>query len=403
MKKSKYLILGGGMVAGYAAKELAERGLKPGELTIISAENAVPYERPPLSKGFLAGKDEEAAIRINPVEFYEEHGIELLSGEEAAGVDAAQRLVKMRSGAEIGFEKLVIATGASPKTLDIPGHTLEGIHYLRSLEDSKRIRRRATAAKRAAAVGSGFIGMEVSAVLAQKNIETTMVVREDRVWKSFFTPAMSRMFEQYFSARGVRFVKQAEVRETRGEGIVESVVLSDGTKLGCDLLVAGIGVRPETRVLTESGIELENGVVANEYLESSSPWILAAGDVANYNDLLFDKRRRAEHWDNAVSQGQHCARMLSGERKPFVHVPYFFSDVFDLSYEFWGDTAGAEDTVERGDLGGRSFSVWWLKEGHIAAAFVMGRPDAEREAAPRWIESKKPISPRDVEADSWPA
>jgi NADPH-dependent 2,4-dienoyl-CoA reductase/sulfur reductase-like enzyme len=392
MKKSKYMILGGGMVAGYAAKELVERGLKPGELTIVSAEDAPPYERPPLSKGFLAGKDDETGIRISPVEFYGERGITLAPGEEATGIDGARRVLRTRSG-EYEFEKLVIATGASPRTLEIPGAL-----HLRSLADSKHIRDAAAGAKRAVVVGSGFIGMEVSAVLAQKNVETTMVLRDDRVWKTFFTPNMSRMFEQYFSARGVRFAKQAEVKESR----TGSVVLSDGTELGCDLLVVGIGVRPETKLAAAAGIEVDNGVVVNEYLESSTPWIFAAGDVAHYRDVLFDTRRRVEHWDNAVSQGKHCARVLMGDRAPFVHVPYFFSDVFDLSYEFWGDTSGAEEVVERGDLDSTSFSVWWLRGGRLAAAFAMNRPDAEREAAPRWIESRKAVRAADIKAESWP-
>jgi NADPH-dependent 2,4-dienoyl-CoA reductase/sulfur reductase-like enzyme len=392
MMKSRYAILGGGMVAGYAAKELVERGLKPGELTIVSADIAPPYERPPLSKGFLAGKDDEAAIRMSPVEFYAQHGIELALNQEAVGIDPAKRTLRTRSG-EYEFEKLVIATGASPRRLDLPGAL-----YLRSLADSKRIRDAAAGAKRAVVIGSGFIGMEVCAVLVQKKIDTTMVLRDDRVWKTFFTPAMSRTFEQYFSARGVRFAKQAEVKESRNG----SVVLSDRTELACDLVVVGIGVRPETRLAAAAAIPVENGIVVNEYLESSTPWILAAGDVANYHDVLYDTGRRVEHWDNAVSQGKHCARVLAGDRAPFVHVPYFFSDVFDLSYEFWGDTSGAEETVERGDLDSTSFSVWWLRGARLVAAFVMNRPDAEREAAPRWIESRRPISAMEVKAESWP-
>jgi NADPH-dependent 2,4-dienoyl-CoA reductase/sulfur reductase-like enzyme len=402
VKKSKFIILGGGMVAGYAAKELVERGLKPGELTILSAEDAVPYERPPLSKGLLAGKDKEEDIGISPRQFYDEHGIELVTGHEAAGIDSTKRVVRMRSGEEYGFEKLVVATGASPRTLDIPGNSLQGICYLRSLADSKQIRDRAVKAKHAVVVGSGFIGMEVSSVLTQKSIETTMVLRDDRVWKNFFTPAMSRMFEQYFSSRGVRFVTQAEVKEARGKDSVASVSLSDRSELKCDLLVAGIGVKPETRALDGSDIEVENGVVVNEYLESSAPAILAAGDVANYHDVLFKERRRVEHWDNAVSQGKHCAKVLTGDRVPFTHVPYFFSDVFDLSYEFWGDQSGADEVVERGDMESHSFSVWWLKQGRLAAAFTMARPDQEREAAPRWIESQKPVTSREIKADSWP-
>jgi NADPH-dependent 2,4-dienoyl-CoA reductase/sulfur reductase-like enzyme len=403
MKKYKYLIIGGGMVAGYAAKELAARGLKPTELAIVSSDTAAPYERPPLSKGFLAGKDDEAAIRINAGEFYREQGIELALGTEVRALDCANRVVNAGAGGEIGFEKLILATGATPRTLDIPGSKLSGIHYLRSLDDSKRLREDAAASKRAVVVGSGFIGMEVAAVLAQKGIETTMVVREDRIGKKIFTPSMSRSFETYFAARGVRFVKQAEVAEASGQGKLAAAVLNDRRRLECDLMVAGIGVRPVTELAAQGGLEVNDGVVVNEYLETRVPGIYAAGDVANYQDTLFDKRRRVEHWDNAVSQGQHCARALGGERAAFVHVPYFFSDVFDLSYEYWGDAAGADEVVERGDLSSTSYSVWWLKANRLVAAFAMNRPDEERNAAPKWIESKRRTFAAELRAGQWPA
>jgi len=392
MTTSKYLILGGGMVAGYAAKEMAGNGLKPGELTIVSSDTAAPYERPPLSKGFLAGKDNEDSIRINAENFYGEHGIGLKLGCEVAGVDAKRRILGLRSGDELGFEKLVIATGAEVRTLHIPGADLEGIHYLRSMEDSKRIRAHAANAWRAVVVGGGFIGMETASVLAQKGIGTTLVLRDDRIFKNLFTPAMSRFFEGYYLERGVEIVRQAEVSEARGKGVLSSVALGNHGVRDCDLMVAGIGVRPATDVLMDSGIDLGDGVVVNEYLETSVPGIYAAGDVAHYEDQLFGKCRRVEHWDNAVSQGAHCARSLMGERAPFVHVPYFFSDVFDLSYEFWGDRANADDVVERGDVRTNSFSVWWLREKQVVAAFTMNRPDEEREAAPRWIAAKTKVS-----------
>jgi NADPH-dependent 2,4-dienoyl-CoA reductase/sulfur reductase-like enzyme len=203
---------------------------------------------------------------------------------------------------------------------------------------------------------------------------------------------MSRFFESYYAARGVEFIKETKVAELRGDGAVSSAVLDGGRTVACDLLVAGIGVQPVTEPLANSGIEVADGVVVNQYLETNRPDIWAAGDVANYQDTLFGKRRRVEHWDNAVSQGQHCARALLGERTPFVHVPYFFSDVFDLSYELWGDPSGAGEIVERGDLGSTSFSVWWLQQDRLVAAFTMNRPDEEREAAPRWIESKRHVS-----------
>jgi NADPH-dependent 2,4-dienoyl-CoA reductase/sulfur reductase-like enzyme len=158
------------------------------------------------------------------------------------------------------------------------------------------------------------------------------------------------------------------------------------------MVVAGMGVRAATGMLDNCGIEVADGVIVNEYLEANLPGVYAAGDVASYQDVLFGKRRRVEHWDNAVSQGQHCARVLMGERVPFKHVPYFFSDIFDLSYEYWGDPAGAEEVVHRGDLSTSSFSVWWLRQKRVVAAFAMNRPEEERDTAPKWIESRQLVS-----------
>jgi NADPH-dependent 2,4-dienoyl-CoA reductase/sulfur reductase-like enzyme len=308
----------------------------------------------------------------------------------------------LESGEKFTFDKLVVATGARPTTLDIPGAGLENVLYLRSLDDSMAIRRRAENLKRAVIIGSGFIGMEVASVLAQKGLEVAMVLREDRIWKRFFSPQMSRFFEEYYAARGVRFFRTATIKELRGQSVVTAVVLADGQTLACDMLVAGIGVKPVTELLAGSGIEISDGVLVNEYLETSAPNALAAGDVANYQDVLFGKRRRVEHWDNAVSQGQYCARALMGERTPFRHVPYFFSDVFDLSYEYWGDSAVADTVVHRGDLSSNSFSVWWLRKKVVVAAFVMNRPDDERTAAPDWIEHRQPVSAAKLEDASHP-
>jgi NADPH-dependent 2,4-dienoyl-CoA reductase/sulfur reductase-like enzyme len=399
MSESKFVIAGGGMVAGYAAKQLVELGLKSGELAILSADTSVPYERPPLSKGFLAGRDSEESIRINSEDFYRQHGIELRVGCRITGVDPKRKVLSLQAGGDFGFEKLIVATGAQPRTLDVPGAGLANVQYLRSLDDSKAIRQRAEGVKRAVVIGGGFIAMEVAAVLAQKGVEVTMVVREDRVWKQFFSAEMSVFFEGYYTARGVRFSKGATVGALKGSG---TVVLGDGQSIASDLVVAGIGVRPVTELLATSGIEVADGVMVNEYLETSASGILAAGDVANYQDVLFGKRRRVEHWDNAVSQGQYCARALMGERTPFKHVPYFFSDVFDLSYEFWGDVAGAEEIVHRGDLSSNSFSVWWLRQSVLVAAFVMNRPDEERDVAPKWIESKQGVSAKRLADGSKP-
>jgi NADPH-dependent 2,4-dienoyl-CoA reductase/sulfur reductase-like enzyme len=393
MTLSKFIVLGGGMVAGYAAKELVNRGLGRGELLIVSADDALPYERPPLSKGFLSGKENEAGILINNAEWYQQQGIDVKLQTVIETVDLPKKRLHGTSGETFEFETLLIATGARARKLDSPGSNLPNVFYLRSLDDSRKIRTSAESCKQAVVVGGGFIGMEVAAVLAQKNIETTLIVREDRVWSRVFTASMSEFFERYYISRGVQVLKQEGVVRLEGKDRVSAAVLTSGRKVSCDMVVAGVGAIPVLELFTNSGLVVENGIVVNEYLETNQPGIFAAGDIANYVDTIFDKRRRVEHWDNAVSQGQYWADLVCGDRKPFLHVPYFFSDVFDLSYELWGDSEGATQTVARGDLNSSSFSVWWLKEGRVVAAFTMNRPDEERQAAAEWIQAKQLVAP----------
>jgi NADPH-dependent 2,4-dienoyl-CoA reductase/sulfur reductase-like enzyme len=392
MQKLKYIILGGGMVAGYAAKELASHGLKSGELAIISGDTALPYERPPLSKGFLSGKDDQTSILIKGADWYREHGIDVRLNTVIERVDPSKRLLRSNSGEEFEGQHLLLATGARARRLELPGSDLKDIFYLRSLKDSEAIRSKSASAKEAVIIGGGFIGMEVASVLAQKNIRTTLVIREDRVWGRVFTPLMSAFFEKYYASRGVRIVKDARVASFEGKRAVQAVLLGDGGRIPCDVVVVGAGAVPVTELAEKTGMTVKNGIVVNEYFEASRAGIYAAGDVANYPDSIFGKRRRVEHWDNAVSQGQHWARVVLDQKEPFVHVPYFFSDVFDLSYELWGDPAGANDIVVRGDSNTSSFSVWWLKDNRVAAAFVMNRPDEERQVAPEWIKSHQTVS-----------
>ncbi len=371
------IILGGGMVAGYAAKEAVEGGLQAGKVAIVSADEALPYERPPLSKSFLAGKDNEQSVLINDEKFYREHGIDVHLKTPIQKIDIAGKKLIANSGDEFGFQNLVLATGACVRTLNVPGANQGHVLYLRSLADSARLRDALKSAKKVAVVGASFIGMEVASQSAQQGRETTMVFPQDRVWKSFFTPEMSQFFEKYYQERGVRLLRGAEVKAI-GENAVS---LSTGANIDADLVVAGVGVTPVTDVAEAAGLQTDNGIVVNEFLETSAAGVYAAGDVARFQDALSGKRRRLEHWDNAVKQGQHIARTLRGERKPFENIPYFFSDVFDLSYEFWGDTQGAERTEYKGDVNSSSFSAWWFKGNRVVAAFAMNRPDAEREAA----------------------
>lgn len=366
------------MVAGYAAKEFVEAGLKGGQLGIVSADSALPYERPPLSKGFLSGKENEQSVLISTEGFYREHDIGVHLNVNIERIDVpGKRLVA--GGEEFRFQKLVLATGATPRTLNAPGADSDSVLYLRSLSDSARLRDRLKSSKKVLVVGGGFIGMEVASQSAQLGCDTTLAFPEEHVMKKLFTPEMARFFQKYYEDRGVHFAPNTKIESVRGN----SVELSNGGKAEADLVVAGIGVTPVTQLAEAAGIDVQNGIVVNEFLETSATNVYAAGDVANYPDALFGKRRRVEHWDNAVKQGQYVARHLSGHPERFENIPYFFSDIFDLSYEFWGDTSGAERTEYKGDVNSTSFSAWWLKGNRAIAAFVMNRPDAERDAASR--------------------
>lgn len=378
------------MVPGYCAKQFVQNGGRAGEMAIVSADNALPYERPPLSKSFLAGKDSEDAVLINDAEFYAKNGIEVKLNTRVTSIDVRGRRVRTSLGDEYSFDKLVIATGAEARTLDVAGASSENVLYLRSLGDSQRIRDRSAHTKKAVVLGGGFIAMEVASVLASRGIDTTMVVRNDRIWESFFTPEMSEFFERYYLQHGVRILKQSGIEAIESGSRAR---LTNGQVVDFELLVAGIGAKPVTALAEQAGLAVDNGILVNEYLETSDANVYAAGDAANYPDLLFgNKRRRVEHWDNAVSQGQHLSDAFLGKREPFIHVPYFFSDVFDLSYEFWGDASQADRIVHRGDLRTSSFSVWWLSQNRLIAAFAMNRPDEERELAPEFIRSKQPLS-----------
>ncbi len=394
MSAYKYVILGGGLVAGYAAQAFAEEESASGKLCILSAESKLPYERPPLSKDFLAGDKTEDEILINEPEFYENNNIEVRLNSLVQSVDLPQKLL-YTDDEIVGFDKLLIATGTRPRHLNVPGSDLEGLYYLRRVEDAQQIRRAAAQADRAIVIGGSFIGMEVASVLQGGGVETTMVFPEEHVWQAFFTSEMSAFFENYYRDRGVIIMPQAKAAEFEGEnGRLTHVVLSSGTRLRTDMAVAGIGVLPNNELFTGNGVQIiDEGIAVNRFLETNIPDVYAAGDIARYDDVLFGRPRRIEHWDNAVAQGQHAMKNMMGQHEPFVHVPYFFSDVFDLSYEFWGDVTGAQETVSRGDMENGRFTVWWLAgDGRLLAAFVMNRPDEERQLAQQWIRDGKKLT-----------
>ena len=391
----QYVILGGGIGAGYAAQEFVKQGIDPGQLAIVSADDTLPYDRPSLSKSYLAGKKTTQDILINAATFYDQNGIQVFLNTRVTRVDFAQNRLDTDADLEIQFGKLLIATGSHVRKLDLPGADLAGIHYLRSRAQSEQIAAAMQQAQHVVVLGGGYIGMEVSSVLAEKGIGVTMVFPDKRLMERLFTPQMSAFFQDYYEARGVSFRPQTLPAAFIGDDHVARVQLNTDQEIPADFVVAGIGVTPSTELFEGTGLHLDNGIVVNKYLETNRNGVFAAGDVANYNDVIFQKRRRIEHWDNAVQQARHAARMMmqSDRRQPeeFIYLRYFFSDIFDLSYEFWGDTGAADKVVHRGDVNSGSFSVWWLAGQRLEAAFVMNRPDEERDLAQQWIRARRRV------------
>jgi NADPH-dependent 2,4-dienoyl-CoA reductase/sulfur reductase-like enzyme len=307
-------------------------------------------------------------------------------------VDLTHRSLRFKPAGIIGYEKLLIATGSEVRRLNVPGANLKGLFYLRLLADSEAIHRQIKKGKRAVVIGSGFIGMEVASVLTKGGVETTLVFPQDRVWSKFFTPQLSSWFQSYFEKRGVKLLAGAKVTALLGKKSVHAVRLDSGRELPAEFVVAGIGVVPAISLFEKASLEIKDGIRVNEFLETSHSEVWAAGDVTNYPDKIFGKRRRLDHWDNAVEQGRCAVRNMMGKPQPFIHVPYFFSDLFDLSYEFWGDTEHADNVIYRGKLDSGKFSVWWRKGERLVAAFIMGRPDEERELAPKWIMEQTKVN-----------
>jgi len=394
METFPIVILGGGVVAGHAAKEFVAQSGKKRGLAIVTAENTLPYERPSLSKGFLSGKEEASDIEISNAAFYREHGIAVHRSFRVVKVDFSHRRLHSDSGKMIGFEQLLIATGSTARRLKVPGANRPEVLYLRGIKDSQALRARIKRGKRAVVIGAGFIGMEVSSVLASHRVQTTMIFPDDRVWQRLFPPPVSTFFERQFAKHGITFMKSEKVVALTQKNHECQVVLASGKQVPADFVVAGIGAMPSMELFQRTLLNTDDGIKVNKFLETIIPGVWAAGDVTNYPDQIFHRRMRVEHWDNAVEQGRVAMRNMMGKLQPYIHVPYFFSDAFDLSYEFWGDADGHDQVVYRGRMDQKQISVWWLKNQRLCAALIMNRPEEERAVAPRWILRRTRLDPK---------
>jgi NADPH-dependent 2,4-dienoyl-CoA reductase/sulfur reductase-like enzyme/predicted acylesterase/phospholipase RssA len=374
-----YLLIGGGLACATAAETLREEGAE-GSVLMVAAEKNLPYQRPPLSTQFLLGTQSEERLLILSEDFYRERAVDLRLGTRAVTVDPETQIVQTDLAGEIHYGKLLIATGAIPRRLEIPGSSLSGICYLRTLVDARNIRRAADTAKHAVVVGGSFIGMELAASLTEMGLQVTLVAMEDRLLTNLESPLISEFLGRYYAEHNIEIILSDSVIEFRGKHEVEEVITQSGRILPCDMVAVGIGVTPEIGFLRESGIAIDDGVIVDHFLQTDRPHIFAAGDVANFFDPIFNLRRRVEHWDNAVKQGRLAAKNMLGQRIAYDEVSYFFCDVFDLSFEFFGLPELADERVGRGSLQERSFAQFYLKDDVPRALFSLGRPAAETKA-----------------------
>lgn len=377
--KVDFLLVGGGLASATAAETLRLEGAA-GTIAILSAEAYPPYQRPPLSTQFLLGTQTEDRLSIFDDSFYREHSIDVILGTRATHLDADNQVIRTDRAGEFQFRKLLIATGAAPIRLQIPGSTLPGIHYLRTLADALDIRHSADSAKHAVVVGGSFLAVELAASLSARGIRVTLVAMEEILLDKLESQSVSDFFNRYYSEHGVEIVVGDEVIGFLGEARIEGVRTRSGKIIACDLALVATGVAPEVAFLQGSGIEVDDGIVVDRYLQTNLPDIFAAGDVANFFDPVFNIRRRIEHWDNAIKQGRLAAKNMLGQRAPYDEVSYFFCDVFDITFDFFGYPEIADKKITRGSFEDRSFALFYLKEDVPRALFSLGRPAQETKA-----------------------
>ncbi len=367
--KPGIVIVGGGLAAATAAESYRKAGGSD-PILIVSADRDFPVHRPPLSKEYLRGDETLDKVYVHPAEFYQEQHIEVRLDTRVDAIDRNAREVVLDSGERIPYSTLVLATGARPRRLPVPGGDLPGVFYLRSLRSSQELRQAYANAKRAVIIGAGFIGMEVAASLTQKGIACTVVEMAPRMWASIVPPVVSDFIQRYYEDRGVSFYFTVGVTAVEGNDRAERVVLSNGQNLPADLVVAGVGAVLNTGLAEAAGLEVERGVVVDDRFQTSDPHIYAIGDIASFPDPVGG-RVHLEHWDNALNQGRALGATLAGQGAAFRHIAYFFSDLFDLSLNMVGYPAGWDDVIVRGDPGQNAFTVIYARDEIVRAALMI--------------------------------
>jgi 3-phenylpropionate/trans-cinnamate dioxygenase ferredoxin reductase component len=371
-----FLLIGGGMASAHCAAELRRRGAE-GSILLVGREPEPPYERPPISKEYLRGDAGRSDAYVNEPSWYEENGVELLTGRNVLGLDLAARTAKVQGGEEVAFGKALLGTGAMVNILRVEGAENEGIHYLRAFGNADAIRADAEAAEHVVLIGGSYIGCEVAASLTAQGTKCTIIAMEEVALSRTFGERAGRWFQEQLEERGVTFHGGETLSAFEGDGRVRAVVTESGLAVECDTVVVGAGVRPDAMLAQRAGLEVgDGGIVCDSKLQTSAEGIYAAGDCCSYESVVHGRRIHVEHWDVAMQQGMKAGANMLGADEDYDVVPYFFSDLADwASLEYVGPAYEWDREEWRGSPEEGEFSVWYLQGERVAGCLSVGRSE----------------------------
>jgi 3-phenylpropionate/trans-cinnamate dioxygenase ferredoxin reductase component len=369
--KQTFVIVGASLAGAKAAETLRTEGFD-GRLVLIGAEPERPYERPPLSKDYLRGEVERETVYVHDSSYYAAHDIELRLGRTAVSVDTSIGQVALDDGTRMGYDRLLLATGAEPRRLSIPGEALDGVFYLRSVEDSDALRERLDRGGSVVVIGAGWIGAEVAASASQRGLDVTVINPHSVPLERVLGAAVGAVYRDIHTDHGVRMLSGTRVEAFEGTTAVERVRTRDGRRLECDFVVVGVGAQPRSALAAQAGLYVDDGIVVDEHLQSSMPGVFAAGDVAMAHHPFYERRIRVEHWDTALHQGPVAARNMLGRSEAYERLPYFYSDQYDVGMEYAGHAPRWDRVVFRGDPADREFIAFWLADDRVVAGMNVG-------------------------------
>jgi 3-phenylpropionate/trans-cinnamate dioxygenase ferredoxin reductase subunit len=364
MSKQTFVIVGASLAGAKAAQELREREFD-GRVVLIGTEGERPYERPPLSKDYLRGESDRDKAHVHAADYYEQHDIELMTGTTVTAIDPDGSQVTLDDGRTLAYDKLLLSTGSEPRPSTAPGAELDGIYYLRTLADCDVLRRKLDDSGRVAVVGAGWIGSEFAASARQLGLEVTVIDPLTLPNERIFGAEIGSFYRDVHVKHGVEMLLDQGLEAFEGDGAVARVRTTAGKVVECDFAVVGIGITPRVKLAADAGLEVDNGIVANERLETSAPGIFVAGDVANAWHPFYEQNLRVEHWANALNQGPAAARAMLGDDVSYDRIPYFFSDQYDVGMEYSGYATSWDQVVFRGDRDAGEFIAFWLADGRV--------------------------------------